>query len=71
VVYEDDEEGDEYDALEGPRSPVELAAGLRLQALAEGPPPAAQRTEVEKQVTKIAQGHPESVAEVLQAWLRQ
>lgn len=70
VVYED-EEDEEYEALEGPRTAGALPSAPRLQALPEAPTPAAQRTEVEKQVTKLAEGHPESVAEVIQAWMRQ
>ena len=46
----------------------EIAARQSAAAL---PPPEENRSEVERHVQSLAQGRPEAVAEVVQAWLRE
>jgi flagellar M-ring protein FliF len=48
-----------------------LEAATRRQAPALPPPPEENRSEVERQVQSLAQSRPDSVAEVVQAWLRE
>ena len=48
-----------------------LPAGTPL-ALAEEPPdPEEMKSDLERQVTKLAESHPDTVAEVVQSWLRE
>ena len=56
-------------ALPAASAGAELPAGGRLQALM--PPPSEEtRSQVETEVSRLAQERPDSVAEVVQAWLR-
>jgi len=48
----------------------QLPAGS-AQHLMEAPDPEEMKSDLEKQVTKLARNHPETVAEVVQSWLRE
>ena len=60
----------EYAALPG-GMPAALPAGAAAVTLEEAPTPEEMKSDLERQVTKLAESHPDTVAEVVQSWLRE
>ena len=48
-----------------------LPAGTPAPAIEEPPSPQEMKSDLERQVTKLAETHPDTVAEVVQSWLRE
>jgi flagellar biosynthesis/type III secretory pathway M-ring protein FliF/YscJ len=48
-----------------------LPAGAAVAMLEEPPTPDEMKSDLERQVNKLAESHPDTVAEVVQSWLRE
>lgn len=48
-----------------------LPPGMPVPAMEEPPTPDEMKSDLERQVTKLAESHPDTVAEVVQSWLRE
>lgn len=61
----------EYPALAGGMTPALAGGRAAVQMIEEAPSPEEMKSDLERQVTKLAESHPDTVAEVVQSWLRE
>ena len=48
-----------------------LPPGMPVPMMEDPPSPEEMKSDLERQVTKLAESHPDTVAEVVQSWLRE